>query len=116
MKLTASAKTVAKQTSGTTTYMIKSGDTLSGIVLKYHTTVAELMKLNGYKSDTIYAGKTMKVPNKTAKSKPEYHDVKSGDTVSALAKKYGSTIAQIKSWNQLDSKYTIYAGTRIRVK
>jgi len=52
----------------------------------------------------------------TSKSSAKYHNVKSGDTVSGLAKKYGSTIVQIKSWNKLDSKYTIYTGTKIRVK
>jgi GH25 family lysozyme M1 (1,4-beta-N-acetylmuramidase) len=45
-----------------------------------------------------------------------FHKVVSGDTVSKLASKYGSTLAQIKTWNDLDSKYTIYAGKSIRVK
>ncbi|MEC5268281.1 GH25 family lysozyme [Heyndrickxia coagulans] len=48
--------------------------------------------------------------------KPVYHTIVRGDTVGALAKKYGSTIKQIKSWNKLDSKYTIYVGKKIRVK
>ncbi|MCO0596393.1 LysM peptidoglycan-binding domain-containing protein [Peribacillus butanolivorans] len=33
-----------------------------------------------------------------------------GDTVSALAVKYGSTIIQVKDWNKLDSSYTIMVG------
>ncbi|MFB7640578.1 LysM domain-containing protein [Peribacillus butanolivorans] len=36
--------------------------------------------------------------------------------VSALAKKYASTIKQIKDWNKLDSKYTIGIGNKLRVK
>jgi GH25 family lysozyme M1 (1,4-beta-N-acetylmuramidase) len=44
------------------------------------------------------------------------HTVVSGDTVSALAVHYGSTVAQIKSWNNLDANYTIYVGKSIRVK
>ncbi|KYC62071.1 hypothetical protein B4098_3434 [Heyndrickxia coagulans] len=42
--------------------------------------------------------------------------VRNGDTVSELAKKYGSTISQIKVWNHLDGRYTIYVGENLRVK
>lgn len=69
----------------------------------------------GLKSDMIYAGKTLKVltSKKAATKTPaKYHTVKSDDTVSALAVKYGSTIAQIKSWNKLDKNYTIYSGKK----
>jgi hypothetical protein len=47
---------------------------------------------------------------------PVYHLVQTGDTVSKLAKQFGSTIDQMKAWNNLDNKYTIYAGKKIRVK
>lgn len=43
----------------TITYKIKKGDTLYSIAKKYHTTVEVLKKLNGIKSDLIYAGKTL---------------------------------------------------------
>ncbi|MEC2053946.1 LysM domain-containing protein [Peribacillus psychrosaccharolyticus] len=42
--------------------------------------------------------------------------MKKGDTVSALAEEYGSSINQIKAWNNLDSNYTIQIGKRLRVK
>lgn len=50
----------------TTSYSIKSGDTLSAIARKNNTTVATLMKLNPQikDKDKIYAGRTMKLPNK----------------------------------------------------
>ncbi len=45
-----------------TTYKIKRGDTLSGIAKKFHTSVAELKKLNHLKSDRIVAGKSLQIP------------------------------------------------------
>ncbi len=45
-----------------TTYVIKPGDTLSGIAKKNHTTVAAIKKLNHLKSDKIIAGHTLKLP------------------------------------------------------
>ena len=40
------------------------GDTLSGLARKYHTTVAELMKINPLirNPNLIYAGSTLNVP------------------------------------------------------
>ncbi len=41
---------------------------------------------------------------------------RSGDTASKLAAMYGAGLANIKAWNNLDSRYTIYAGKSYRVK
>jgi N-acetylmuramoyl-L-alanine amidase len=48
--------------------------------------------------------------------KQQYHKVIKGDTVYSISKEYGSTIAQIKSWNNLDTQYTIRIGQNLRVK
>lgn len=106
-----------KKTASTETYVVKAGDALSKIAAKYGTTTAELQKLNGIKNaNVIYAGQKLKVPAKKSAAKAKYHNVKAGDVVSKLAVKYGSTSAQIKAWNKLDSKYTIYVGQKLRVK
>ncbi len=103
-----------------TTYTVQAGDTLSHIANRYNTTVKALQSLNGIKdADTIFAGQTLKVKGaakKKAKSKAQYHIVKSGDNVSYLASKYGSTQAQIVKWNKLASADKIYIGQRLRVK
>ncbi|WP_051291498.1 GH25 family lysozyme [Fictibacillus gelatini] len=58
--------------------------------------------------------------NKKAVPKPKdtkkYVTVKSGDTVSGLAKANGSTVAEIKNWNNLKDVNKIYVGQRLRVK
>lgn len=60
------------------------------------------------------------IPKPIVKPKPIakkiYHVVKSGDTVSELAKTYKSSLSNIKTWNRLDSHYTIHIGRKIRVK
>lgn len=48
--------------SSTTTYTVKSGDTLSGIAAKYGTTVAKLKKANSIKNaNLIYVGQVIKI-------------------------------------------------------
>ena len=101
-------------------HVVKAGDTLSGIAAKYKVSTDYLAKLNNIENpNLIYVGQRIMLKGKvTQPSAPakKYHKVVRGDTVSELAKKYGSTIKQIKDWNKLDSRYTIYAGKTIRVK
>lgn len=46
----------------------------------------------------------------------EYYTVQKGDTVSNIAKQYGTSIQQIKSWNKLNDDYLIKPGQKLRVK
>lgn len=99
------------------TYKVQTGDTLSYIAYKYHTSVRTLAALNNIKNvNFIRAGQVLKLKGTAVSSKAVYHVVRSGDTVSELALQFGSTKAQIKAWNKLDSRYTIYIGKTIRVR
>ena len=53
-------------------HLVKSGETLSGIAKQYHTTVGDIMRLNGMTSRTILQiGKTIKIPAAAStKTKP----------------------------------------------
>lgn len=44
------------------TYKVKSGDSLSTIAAKYHTTVSKIKKTNGLRSDLIRIGQVLKIP------------------------------------------------------
>lgn len=113
-KLTTSSKVPAK------TYTVKRGDTLSGIAKKYGTTVAKLKRLNGIKNaNRIYIGQKIKVSGPTSaatSSSKKYVTVKSGDTVSEVAAKYGTSVANIKQLNSLKNVNLIYPGQKLRVK
>ena len=91
-------------------HKIRTGESLSTIARKYHTTVTKLKELNGLKSNNIRAGKSLKVPGAgmsyssasgtgTAKS----HKVKSGDTLGSIASRYGVSVSRLKSANGLNS-------------
>lgn len=45
-----------------------------------------------------------------------YYTVKKGDTLSSIAKKYGTTVKQIVSWNKIKNPNLIYPGQKFRVK
>lgn len=49
-------------------YLIKRGDTLSGIAARYHTSVAALAQLNGIRNvNLIYAGASLRLPGHSPK-------------------------------------------------
>ena len=96
------------------TYKIKKGDTLSEIAKKYGTTVSTLASLNNIKDvDKIYAGDTIKIP--TNNSLYIEYTIKKGDTLSEIAKKYGTTVKKLQSINGIKNANKIYAGDTIKI-
>lgn len=52
----------------------------------------------------------------TSGSSKKYYTIKSGDTLSEIAARYGTSISQLQSWNGIKNANLIYAGQKIRVK
>src|SRR5690625_4391718 len=103
-----------KASSASGSYTVKKGDTLTKVANMHNTTVSELVRLNSIQNpNLIHPGQKLKLPGG---SKPLYHVVKRGDTVSGLAKRYGSTQNQIKNWNKLKDVNLIRVGQKLRVK
>jgi LysM repeat protein/GH25 family lysozyme M1 (1,4-beta-N-acetylmuramidase) len=117
--LTTNTPTVVVQK--TSTYIVQPGDSLSKIASKYGTTISTLASLNGIKNPNfIRTGQVLKLSGSaivtSSASKAVYYTVKPGDVVSVIAMRYGSTSAQIKSWNKLNAKYVIYPNQKLRVR
>lgn len=101
----------------TQTYTVKSGDILSSIASKYGTTYQELARINGISNpNKIYPGQVLKIGGGSSIPSTEYYIVKSGDTLSAIAKKYGTTVNQLASWNNIANVNKIYVGQKLRVR
>ncbi|SYW05375.1 putative Lysozyme [Oenococcus oeni] len=114
--LTTSTSSALSSPGSTATYTVKSGDTLSAIAVKYGTTYQTLASLNGIKSPyLIIPGEVLKLSSSTASS-ATYYTIKSGDTLSGIASKYGTTYLKLASLNSIKLPYVIYAGKTIRIK
>jgi LysM repeat protein/GH25 family lysozyme M1 (1,4-beta-N-acetylmuramidase) len=112
---------VSSNVSKASTYTVQPGDSLSKIASRYGTTVSSLASFNGIKNvNFIRVGQVLKltgtVTTSSAVGKVAYYTVKPGDVVSVIAMRYGTTSAQIKSWNKLSIKYVIYPGQKLRVR
>ena len=103
--------------SATGTYTVRSGDTLSGIAAKYGMTTSALASLNGITNyNLIYVNQVLKVSgNAATTSASGTYIVKSGDTLSGIAAKYGTSYQTLASLNGISSPYVIYPGQTIKV-
>lgn len=100
--------TAAKQKPATSTYTVRKGDNLGKIAAKHGITVDQLKELNNLTDNNIMVGQSIVVPGdgeqatekpaKAERAKPRTttHTVRSGETLGAIAEKYGTTVSAIK--------------------
>jgi membrane-bound lytic murein transglycosylase D len=105
----------------TTTHTVSGGETLFSISNRYGITVDELRALNGISGNTISVGQKLRVSGPSLNSAPSsggattYHTVKAGETLFSLSQKYGVTVNEIKSWNNMTSN-NLVKGKRVIVR
>lgn len=92
-----------------TTHVVQCGETLSSIATKYRTTYQALASLNGLSNpNMIYVGQVLKV-SETASTTRTY-TVQSGDNLSSIASKLGTTYQVLAQQNGLSNPNLIYPG------
>ncbi|MDD6878997.1 MAG: LysM peptidoglycan-binding domain-containing protein, partial [bacterium] len=84
-------------------YIVQSGDSLYSIAKKYNTTVNELKSLNNLSSNLLMIGQELKVPTLSNDYNVTYY-VQSGDSLYSIARKYNTTVNEIKKLNNLDNE------------
>ncbi|MDD6093756.1 MAG: LysM peptidoglycan-binding domain-containing protein [bacterium] len=82
-------------------YQVKEGDTLYSIANKYNISVNELKAINELDSDILSIGQILNVPS--GLSLVNTYIVTKGDTLYSVAKKFDTTIDEIKKLNNLDN-------------
>ncbi|MBO0471282.1 LysM peptidoglycan-binding domain-containing protein [Enterococcus sp. DIV0242_7C1] len=120
------------------THTVKSGDSLWALAAQYGTSVANIKSWNGLSSDMIYVGQKLIVKKGSGSTSGgntggnsgstgntgnsgntstsnTYYTVKSGDSLWAIANANGTSVANIRQWNNLSGDM-IYPGQKLIVK
>lgn len=91
-------------------HTVRSGENLSLIAQKYRMDVGTLKSLNKLTSNTLRVSQKLRLNSQTPfvqshNSRPEFftHQIRNGDTLWGIAKKYSVTVADLKKWNRLTS-------------
>ena len=111
------SKPAEKPNTSETVYTVVSGDTLSGIASRYGTTYQRLAEYNGISNpNLIYPGQQIRIPGSSQSSSVVYYTVVSGDNLTKIANRYGTTVNQLVSWNNISNPNLIYPGQKLRIK
>ena len=104
--------------------VVQPGDTLSELALRNGLTVAQLSALNGISDpNRIYAGQRLRLTGgaaavtttASAKSQPVVHVVASGENLTGIARRYGSTIAGIARANGIVNPSFVRTGQKLTI-
>jgi len=111
-------------------YTVRRGDTLSAIARRYRVSVADIQSVNEMRTTRIYPNQNLMIPGRTAaalprpatrsasageKAGPVVYQVRRGDTLSRIARMFGTSVSSIKSLNQLSGD-RINVGDRLTVR
>jgi len=106
---------------------VRRGDTLSAIASRNGTTVNVLKSLNNLRRDTIYVGQKLRVPDtgtvpsdvsRPAPARPPVsnegsYTVRSGDTLSGIARRFGTTTRELMALNNIDDPRRLFVGRNL---
>lgn len=98
------------------TYVVKSGDTLWSIARRFGVSVETLRRANGIYSDMLMIGQIIKIPVKSIMYNDEYvmYQVKPGDTLWSIARRFNTTVDSIVIANNLTTNM-LMVGQQLKI-
>lgn len=100
-------------------YIVRAGDTLSGIAARSGATVGAIARLNGIVNPgRIFAGQRLAIPGFVEERGfgRGFYVVQRGDTLSGIAFRFGTSVACLAALNNLVNPNVVFVGQVLRVQ
>ena len=131
------AAVAARPSQPTAPYTVKSGETLSDLAARFDTSTERLMQINAIRDpDLVVSGTRLQVPlvpgrrpsagnsaapktnaNASAGNRQATeHTVQSGESLSLIAERYGTSVDRLAALNQLQDPALLQVGTRLKLR
>ncbi len=115
-------------------HLIREGETLSHIARRYHLTVATIQRVNRLRDHRIRAGRYLLIPSAsrppsqysqsvkertrrrlaaTGKGHKRIVEVRPGDTLWELARRYRVSVRRLSAWNGIAPRDTLHPGQKL---
>ena len=99
-------------------YVVRPGDTPSGIAARFGVSVAELLRVDGSGlTRTLLPGMRLHVPRGASAARPPHraYVVRPGDTLSGIALRFGVSLGDLVRQNGIDLRAVLPVGARLRI-
>ncbi|MGB7301958.1 MAG: LysM peptidoglycan-binding domain-containing protein [Burkholderiaceae bacterium] len=96
-------------------HRVGKGDTLIGIARRYNISVASLRTANGLKDSKIRIGQKLQLGAIPPAPQVTRHRVRQGDTLIGIARQYGVSVEELRSWNTIKGD-NIRLGQQLTIK
>lgn len=102
----------------TATYTVRRGDTLSEIAARSSMSLSQLRSVNNIRGNRIYVGQKLKVSSQLSSGQSQKittYKVRRGDHLTGIAKKYGVSLSDIRSLNNIQGS-KIFIGQTLKLR
>ena len=113
-------------------YTVRRGNTLSGIALRFGTTIGSLKRSNNIgRRNRIYVGQVLQLPGRNTRHQPTFqmakldsskysinlvsYSVRRHDNLSKIAKRFDTNVNHLTSINRFRNPDSLYPGQKIKV-
>lgn len=119
------ARKIVETRSSARTHLVKRGETVYGIAQRYGVAMADLVAVNKLgRSRKLIVGQRLIIPARIAQTqkerllaaKGEIHLVQAGETLDSIAKRYGSSVQQLRQRNNLQPDEEVNPGDVVALR
>ena len=96
-------------------YTVRAGDTVSGIAAAYGVPTSAISGFRSGNPNLIYPGEVLTIGGKPAAPAKRTYTVRSGDTLSGIASKYGTSWQALAQKNNLANPNLIFPGQVLKI-